>query len=240
MLNLLFLIQSHSICITFAPQNVIYYCMVRGGVIGFILILIGFFTYGQMSEPWETYFGTSSIKDSKFGIYHELQVRDHILIGGQYKFNPNMVGTVGLGTYHSEISGTYDHPYKENQIYQEMLISHKIDFLRFRHRLRTEERFLENQSMQGRFRYCMFVDIPVINVNHEHNEFYIALYDELFMPINSHTFFPLDRNRVYEGIGCKLNSHISFQVGYMQQHIFHHANSHQILLSAHHKISWGS
>ncbi len=206
-------------------------------------------TYGQSTRGWLIYFGQSNFKNSKFNIHHELQLRDHQLIGdhqqslirvaGQYKFKPYFQGSVGYGFIYSEAEGEPNLGFSENRIYQEGLFSHKLSKMLVRHRLRLEERFIDNQDFQSRFRYCLFLDIPLTEKDMKQGGLYLSFYDEVFLnidnPNNSSIF---DRNRAYGGIGFKAKDNLGVQFGYMMQHVGSSKLGNHLLLSFHHQINW--
>src|SRR5690606_25226534 len=127
----------------------------------FLVTLIGVFTTLAASaqkalQGWLIYFGQTKIKTTRFAIHHELQLRDHQLIGDhnqtlvrvglQYQAKPYLLTTVGYGFIHSEAAGSPNRSFQENRIYQEALFSHKLFGANTRHRIRLEERFIENRD----------------------------------------------------------------------------------------------
>lgn len=203
----------------------------------------------QSAQGWLIYFGSSQIKDSKFSIHHELQLRDYKLLGdhnqtlirfgGQYQFKPYLQGTIGYGFIHSESEGSPNNPFDEHRIYQEALFSHNVTKMMWRHRLRLEERFIEYQDFRGRFRYCFFVDIPLNAKQFDKGGVYAAVYDEVFLNISdSESIKTFDRNRAYLGIGYKLHKTLGVQLGYMRQNVGNNTGTNHALLSFHHKMKW--
>lgn len=221
-----------------------------------ILTLILFYTFlsytnsqGQSLQGWLIYFGNSQIKDSKFSIHHELQLRDYKLLGdhnqtlvrvaGQYQFKSYFQGTLGYGFIHSEAEGTPNNPFTEHRIYQEGVFSHNVLRFKFRHRMRLEERFIENQDFRGRLRYCLFADIPLNSKMFDENGIYLSLYDEVFLNIsNKEVIKTFDRNRAYAGFGYKVQKNLGLQLGYMRQNVGKNMGTNHALLSFHHKMNW--
>lgn len=216
----------------------------------FLYLLFVLFTlpcYAQDLQGWLIYFGNTKIENSKFSIHHELQIRDYkvigdhnqtlIRVGGQYQVSPYLVGTVGYGFIYTEDYGSPNNSFIENRIYQEALFSQSIRASKIRHRLRLEERFIEGQDFRGRFRYCLFGDIPLSARGFEKKGTYIALYDEVFLNISdSESIKVFDRNRAYAGFGYKLNNDLGIQLGYMRQHVGKQNGTNHLLLSFHHNI----
>lgn len=215
---------------------------------GFSFILF-FNVNAQSPQGWLIYFGNTQIKDSKFSIHHELQLRDYkllgdhnqtlIRVGGQYQFKPWLQSTLGYGFIHTELEGAPNRPFAEHRIYQEGIFSHTVKNSKWRHRVRLEERFIENQDFRGRLRYCMFIDIPLNAAQFDKNGVYLSLYDEVFLNISDQpTLDTFDRNRAYAGLGYKVRQNIGLQLGYMRQHVGKSAGTNHILLSFHHKMNW--
>ena len=203
----------------------------------------------QSPQGWLIYFGNSQIKDSKFSIHHEVQLRDYkllgdhnqtlIRVGGQYQFKPYFQATIGYGFIHSEAEGSPNRPFAENRIYQEGVFSHNVKQSKWRHRLRLEERFIENQDFRGRFRYCLFADVPLNSKQFDKDGVYLSFYNEVFLNISDEqTIKTFDRNRAYAGVGYKLVENLGIQLGYMRQHVGKNTGTNHILVSFHHKMKW--
>ena len=214
------------------------------------MLLFSTISYGQQAKGWLIYFGQTQIKDSPFSIHHEVQLRDHqmigdfhqglVRVGGQYRFNPHLQGTLGYGFIHTEQAGSPNLPIQEHRIYQELMVSTPIKSTSLRHRIRLEERFIENADFNGRFRYCLFADIPLTEKKFKQGGMYLAFYDEVFLnavkPAEVDVF---DRNRLYGGFGVKAKDNLGIQLGYMLQHIGPAKPGHHILLSFHHSMRIG-
>ncbi|MGB0428217.1 MAG: DUF2490 domain-containing protein, partial [Flavobacteriales bacterium] len=90
------------------------------------------------------------------------------------------------------------------------------------HRFRYEQRFVENQDFRTRYRYNLFVNIPLNKKELAQKTYYLALYNEVFVNgqketgTNS-TVELFDRNRTYLGLGYILNPKVKFQLGWMNQ-----------------------
>lgn len=215
----------------------------------FISLLPLSYVHAQSPQGWLIYFGNSQIKNSNFSIHHEIQLRDYKLlgdhnqtlvrVGGQYQFSPLFQGSLGYGFIHSEAEGSPNYPFNEHRIYQEGILSHNIKNMKWRHRLRLEERFIENQDFRGRFRYCLFADIPLSSKQFDKNGIYLAVYDEVFLNISEEESLKVfDRNRAYAGVGYKLQKNLGIQLGYMRQNVGKNEGTNHLLVSLHHKMNW--
>ncbi|MCA5006828.1 DUF2490 domain-containing protein [Sphingobacterium bovistauri] len=220
------------------------------------LILILFFnsilfniSIAQSVQGWAIYFGNTQIKESKFSIHHELQLRDYKLlgdhnqtlvrVGGQYQFSSLVQGTLGYAFVHSEAEGTPNNSFSEHRVYQEAVVSHGVKSSKIRHRFRLEERFIEGQDFRGRVRYCLFADVPLSNKQFDKHGTYLAFYDELFVNLSSdRSIKAFDRNRAYAGLGYKFKKNLGAQVGYMRQNVGSNNGTNHLLLSVHHKMNW--
>jgi hypothetical protein len=112
-----------------------------------------------------------------------------------------------------------------------------------KHRLRYEQRFVEFQNFRTRYRYALFLNVPLNNVKLEKGSVYLALYDEIFINGqrdigNGNTVEIFDRNRAYFGIGYSILDKLNVQLGYMQQ-TTNNWDKGQLQLSLHHNFTIG-
>ena len=111
----------------------------------------------------------------------------------------------------------------ENRIYQEALFSQKIaPRFHLTHRVRYEQRWVESQDFRTRYRYNLFLNVPLNKTSLEKNAIYLALYSEIF--INGQTDIGdgqsvqlFDRNRTYLGLGYGIAKSSRVQLGWMKQ-----------------------
>jgi len=101
----------------------------------------------------------------------------------------------------------------EHRIYQQFITKQKIGRVGVQHRYRFEQRFVE-ENFKLRFRYFLALNLPLNNKQLIDKTFYLAAYNELFINTEDTIF---DRNRLYGGVGYKLNKFIRFELGYMNQ-----------------------
>ena len=128
---------------------------------------------------------------------------------------------------------------RENRIYQEALIPHRVGTSRvyLTHRYRYEQRWTDAENLRTRFRYALFINIPFNRADLKQGAVYLALYDEIFVNGerdvgggDSVNFF--DINRAYGAIGYSLTNSLRAQLGYMQQ-TTQDQNKGQLQLSLH-------
>ena len=152
----------------------------------------------------------------------------------------NIKFTLGYGNVTSGAPGSSDDTSSESRIYQEALFPSKFGRFHITHRFRYEQRFVENQDFRTRYRYNLFINIPINKAELVSKAFYAAFYNELFIngqeDIGDGRSVELfDRNRTYLGLGYVLNDKIRFQLGWMNQKTTNFGKA-QLQFSMHHKI----
>ncbi len=175
---------------------------------------------------WLIYIGNKKL-NSKWNIHNEVQYRNYNAIGDLEQLllrtgvgynltenNNNLL--VGYGYILSEnYVGDSDEKVSvnEHRIFQQFTTKHKVGKLKFSHRYRFEQRFVES-DFKMRFRYFLNLQIPLSAKEKVDNTYYLSAYNEIFLNTKSSIF---DRNRLYGGLGYHLNSSIRFEAGYMNQ-----------------------
>ena len=221
-----------------------------------IPLLIALFSFnlfnsnGQVDESktggWYMYFFNTSHEKSKIGFQGDVQYRnwniagdlEQLLLRGGVTFKPekaNIKFTLGYGNITTGAFGEDNSTINESRIYQEALFPTKIgERFYLNHRLRYEQRFVEEQTLRTRYRYNLFVNIALNQKEMKGKTIYLALYDELF--ING-TGMPgqsvFDRNRAYIALGYVLKKGMKIQLGIMNQ-TTNTVNKNQLQLSFHH------
>lgn len=210
----------------------------------FVLSLSLFFAAGsaQAQVPvnedkhgaWYMYFWNTRFEDSRWGLQGDAQYRNWNLLGdleqlllrGGVTYTPesvNVTFTLGVANITSGEFGDSNDTSNENRLYQEALIPHRfLDWFYLRHRLRTEQRWVDGQDFRTRVRYALFADIPLNTTDMESGTWYLSVYNELF--INGEKNIgdgrrveQTDRNRLYSGVGYALRDNFRLQFGYMYQ-----------------------
>ena len=232
-----------------AFNGIIYLAEMKSTFLFLALAITGIgFSYAQQLESALLYYGQTKFDNSRFGIYHEAQLRDFqfggdhnqtlIRVGGHYQIKPFLTAVLGYGFIYSELKGAANAPFYEHRIFQDFVLTHAIKSTRIRHRLRLEERFIEDRDFYGRARYCLFADIPLSEKKFNAGGTYLALYQEVF--INAFQPEPLktfDRNRIYAAVGYKVKDNLGIQLGSMLQHVGSNKGTFQMQLSFHHVIN---
>lgn len=201
---------------------------------------------------WYMYFYTTKFKKSRFGIQGDLQYRNFNTIGDLEQLllrsgltytpkNAAITFTLGVANITTGTLGENNNTFNENRIYQEVLLPQKIgERFYVNHRFRYEQRFIDGQDFRTRFRYNIFVNIPLNKKIIEKNTVYLALYNELFINGesnigNNRSVGVFDRNRFYSGLGYGLNNKIRLQLGFMNQSTENNGKN-QLQFSMHHNF----
>jgi len=201
---------------------------------------------------WYMYFFSKSFGDSPFGIQGDYQFRfwdigsdlEQILLrtGATYRpENADILFTLGYANITTGDFGESDDTFNENRIYQEALFTQKIGrrFL-LTHRLRFEQRWVADQDFRTRYRYNLFLNVPLNGTTLQKGIVYLALYNEIFIngqrDIGDGRSVELfDRNRTYLGLGYGIRDNLRTQVGWMKQTTDNWSKG-QAQLSLHHSF----
>jgi len=198
-------------------------------IIGIIvsLVLVSSLSSQESSlGNWIIYFGNKKI-DAKWNWHHEIQYRNYNAIGdleqlllrtgiGYNLTENNNILLLGYGYILSEnyILGTEDKfDVNEHRIYQQFITKQKFGRFSWQHRYRFEQRFVE-EDFKCRLRYFLSVNCQLGESGRTDHYFYLSAYNEIFLNPDEVYF---DRNRIYGGIGYRLNPKVKFELGYMNQ-----------------------
>lgn len=191
-----------------------------------ILFLINIFSVKSQESNignWLIYFGNKDL-NSSFNWHHEIQHRNYNILGELeqllvrtglgYNVNENNNILLGYGFIDSRnkaIESNEILKVNEHRIYQQFISKQVIGKIKIQHRYRFEQRFIED-DFKLRYRYFLSLNIPLLKTN---KKYYISAYNEIFIDASQENSF--DRNRIYGGLGYKLNSNIKLELGYMNQ-----------------------
>lgn len=201
---------------------------------------------------WYMYFFNKQFKNSQFGLQGDYQFRfwdagsdlEQILLRTGTTYRPkdaDILFTLGYANITTGTFGESSGTSTEHRIYQEALFSRKIGsrFL-LTHRIRFEQRWVEGQDFRTRYRYNLFLNVPLNDTKLDRGVVYLALYNEIF--INGQTDIGegrsvehFDRNRTYLGTGYGLRKNLRLQVGWMRQTTSNWAKN-QAQFSLHHSF----
>jgi hypothetical protein len=222
-----------------------------------IFVIISFFlpkdACAQINQEqlggWYMYFFNTNFKESSWGIQGDVQYRnwnvvgdlEQLLIRGGLTYKPKDIAikfTLGYGNITTGSFGPSNTTVSEHRVYQEALFP--VQFgqrISTAHRFRFEQRIVDNQGFRTRYRYNLFLNIPLNKKSIEKSTVYLALYNELFIngqrSIGNGRFVELfDRNRAYVAIGYCIKKGLRVQAGIMNQTTDSWSKN-QLQLSAH-------
>ena len=201
---------------------------------------------------WYMYFYNSTFKDSPWGIQGDLQYRnwnlggdlEQLLIRSGVTYQPKNTQikfTLGYGNITTGVIGSSDATSGEHRVYQEALYPVRFgNRIYTNHRFRYEQRFVENQDLRTRYRYNLFVNVPLNKNTLEKKAIYLALYNEIFINGqrdigNNNSVEIFDRNRAYAALGYVIKNGLRVQLGIMNQTTDSQGKN-QLQLSLHHKF----
>lgn len=211
----------------------------KSALIGLILLFSSTIMVAQSVEEdqfgaWYMYFFSETFGESQFGIQGDYQFRfwnggsdlEQILLRTGLTYipkNTNLKFTLGYGNITSGTPGESTSKSSEIRVYQELLMPTKVGKrFYFTHRFRYEQRWVAGQDFRTRYRYNLFLNVPLNQEQLGKNTIYLALYNELFVNGQrrigeSQSVQLFDRNRTYLGVGYGLFHKIRVQLGWMRQ-----------------------
>lgn len=188
----------------------------------------------DQAGAWYMYFFNAGFEDSRWGLQGDLQHRnwdlggdlEQLLLRGGLTFSPtstNLLLTLGYANITSGHFGSSSSISSEDRAYQEALLPHTLgQRVYLRHRFRFEQRWVDGQDFRTRFRYALFVDVPLNRANLRQGAVYLSAYNEVF--VNGQRAIgdkrrveTFDRNRLYAALGYSLSDSLRLQGGYMHQ-----------------------
>jgi hypothetical protein len=231
--------------------------LIRNTILIPILVIISSFTSNANIDEdelggWYMYFYNTTFKNSSFGFQGDIQYRnwntggdlEQLLIRSGVTYKPkeqNIKFTLGYGNITTGAYGESDATTTESRVYQEALFPVQFGNRFYtNHRFRYEQRFVENQSFRTRYRYNLFLNIPLNKAEMTEKSLYLALYNEIFINGqrsigNNKDVEMFDRNRFYTALGYIIKEGLAMQFGLMNQTTDNWGKN-QIQLSLHHKF----
>jgi hypothetical protein len=181
-----------------------------------------FMSYSQNNDigNWLIYVGNKEL-NKKVNLHHEVQYRNYNAIGNLEQLllrtgigvnltenNNNLLLGYGYITSENYIGDSDDKiTVHEHRIYQQFITKQSFG------RVNLQQRWIED-NLRLRFRYFLAASVPLSHQKMIDNTFYLSVYNEIFINTESTVF---DRNRLYGGLGYKVNDGLRFEAGYMNQ-----------------------
>lgn len=194
-----------------------------------LLFIIPLAANGQQSHlgNWLMYFGNSTL-GTDWNWHHEVQHRNYNAIGDLeqlllrtgmgYNLSENnnniLLGYAYILSQNYLDAGDDKMNVNEHRVYQQYITRQGFNRFSIQHRYRFEQRFIED-DFRLRLRYFLSVNIALSNSALADQTFYFSAYNEIFLNTEEGNVF--DRNRVYGGLGYKINSALRLELGYMNQ-----------------------
>ncbi len=210
---------------------------------------------GSLKETgtWYMTFFDVSFKESSWSFLGDIQYRnwdlaasdmEQIIIRGAVGYSiPKTKVTLYAGYAHF-VSGVYGDnraTSNENRFHEDLVFPIKLGNRFYTNqRFRYEQRLIPGQTFRTRYRYNLFLNIPLNQKTLDKGAVYFAFFNEVFINGqrnigNNRTVDWFDRNWLYGGLGYSFNKHLKVQLGFM-----HHStinwNKNQLLLSLHSKF----
>ena len=214
----------------------VIYISIPGNMILKITVLILFVfcvggnSYGQETERLGWLFWSHEQKlSNKWQLSSDIQLRSsnnfksaEVLLlrpGIGYKITGEQTATAGytfFGRWDAETGIKSYEP--EHRIFEQYEIRHQIKKTEVNHRIRLEQRFLDQNVFAQRLRYYVQGKIPFQVDNTFKKGIYASVQNEIFLNVQNkaevnQSFF--EQNRAYLGFGFKFNDQCDLALGYM-------------------------
>lgn len=169
----------------------------------------------QLKAPVRNHIALSVAFQPRF--HNSMSDLERILIRPSvgFHFHPHIVGTLGYDVHALNATGTRAF---EHRIWQQLSLKHQVGDMQVTHRVRLEERLIENVSGKGiRGRLRLHVKIPNVL-----SDWYVAGGNEVFYNLNTVANGPdggYNQNRTFLGLGRVMRGRVHVVLGYQLQHI---------------------
>lgn len=190
-----------------------------------LMWLLPMAAYSQTSDlgNWLIYFGNKQLSE-KVNWHSEAQYRNYSAVGDLEQLllrtgigydltdnNNNVLMGYGYILSENYVPNTDEKAtVEEHRIYQQFITKQQVGSrVSLQHRYRFEQRWIE-EDFRLRLRYFLGINVFV----NDAKTIYLSAYNEIFMNTVDSAF---DRNRLYGGLGYKLNDLLRFELGYMNQ-----------------------
>ncbi|MFI8379530.1 DUF2490 domain-containing protein [Leeuwenhoekiella sp. NPDC079379] len=201
---------------------------------------------------WYSYFFSTGFGDSDFGVMGDVQHRNYkvtsdfqqliLRAGLTYKIKQTPLKLVaGYSYFNSGTPGEDNSQSIENRLYQDLLWSQMIgNRISFNHRLRLEERFVENQDFRTRYRYALNIKAPLNSKEILPNTLYLWVAGEVFIngqkqTGSGNTVNLYDRTWLFGGLGYEISKPLRLELAYMRE-VTNTATKGQLIISLFHNF----
>jgi hypothetical protein len=110
----------------------------------------------------------------------------------------------------------------ENRLWQQVIYAHVFGKHKLTHRLRYEERFIQNRTtntypLATRLRYQLGYSMPLQGKTLDIHEFYLNTYNECYFSLTGSKNATYSENWTYAGAGYNLGKYGKIELGYLLQ-----------------------
>jgi hypothetical protein len=172
------------------------------------------------------------VTDGQFRFIHDFENMQHMVRAGlSYDITPHLsIVPIGYSfiynyKYGKQPAGFVNH---EQRLWQQVFYTHKIKNIPMNHRLRLEERWIQERNatsesndysdFQWRMRYRILANIPLSKKTIEPKVWYLSVWDEFFWSWGETvTFHEINQNRIFIGPGYQLTKNTQIQAGFFTQ-----------------------
>jgi hypothetical protein len=188
---------------------------------------------------WLNYVGDHPVAGGPWGVHLEAQNRvsdwgkdwQQLLLrpGVNYQFNPNLSASVGYGFVRTYPYGELPVPHRfdEHRIWEQLQYKQELLGLKWTHRFRLEQRWIEelqklpdgryqteNWRGEQRFRYLLRTEFPLT----ADKRLYLPVWNEAFFNFGPNILGNhFDQNRAFVGLGWQVAKHLRMETGYLEQ-----------------------
>lgn len=170
---------------------------------------------------------TSLVKQTNqqgWGGFLEVQTRQQHLVslffynevkgGISRRLNDQITASLAGGRYSTFDPDDLDLAIGEWRIWEQLVMSQFLDRLKFEHRYRVEQRWL-NGVYRNRFRYRLNLVVPLNHPTVTNKTWFVSVYNEIFLNNRQPHF---ERNRVFAGMGHQFSKRWTLQSGAVYQY----------------------
>jgi hypothetical protein len=152
-----------------------------------------------------------------------INAQNYLLIGPTYKYSPNL-NLVLLGYIYQKTNPFFDSFAVENRMFQQVVYSTDFGFGRVTHRVRFEERFIDDKApeqefMGTRLRYQIGLTVPLQGDEVNDGEFYFNANNEFYFSTSGYRNALYNENWTYAGIGYQTAGRGRFEMGPLIQRV---------------------
>jgi|GEM_PF-2440200 hypothetical protein len=173
------------------------------------------FTKINFKKNWSFYFDFGLRGTEWAGKWSQQLVRP----GVSYMVKEKVNITAGIAYFKHFSAGSYREEFRG---WQQLLITNAVKRIKINHRLRIEQRSMENtiegkksNTFTNRYRYMLQLQVPLNHASLNDRTWYVAISDEIMFNSGKEVVYnSFDQNRASIGIGYKQNDLFSAMLSY--------------------------